>query len=137
MSYFRFIMAENLKLEELTSIQLLDRIETLEKAHVGEDVLAATVSTDDASSTVYKLSNKERVSCKHCGYPHQSVFCKFKHLNCRKCGIKGHLERVCLGKQNSLNHRNAKEFSSSRFKKGSVKVVAHESEADEDSVPLS
>ena len=86
-------MAENLKLEGLMSVQLLDRIETLEKAHVGEDVLAKNLSQCDVAAPVNTLSNKESVSCKHYGYRHQSVFCKFKHLSCRKCGIRGHLEK--------------------------------------------
>ena len=78
-----------------------------------------------------KLSNKEIVSCKHCGYPYQGVLCKFKHLSCHKCGIKGHLEKVCRGKPSAVPHHSTREFPNSKGKKGSVKVVSHESEDDE------
>ena len=82
----------------------------LEKAHVGEDVLAKNLSQCDVAAPVNKLSNKESVSCKHCSYPHQSVFCKFKHLSCRKCGIKGHLEKVCQGKPSVVPHCSTRVF---------------------------
>ena len=134
-SYFKFLMAEDLNLEGLTSAQLLNRIETLEKAHVGEDVLASSLDSQcdtGISSPVNKLFDQENVSCKHCGYPHQSVFCKFKHLSCRKCGRKGHLEKVCFAKQSAVPQRSTREFSRSKFKKSSVKTVSHESEEDED-----
>ena len=71
----------------------------------------------DVSVPVNKLSNKEIVPCKHCGYPHQSVFCKFKHLSCCKCGIKGHLENVCQGKPSAVPHRSTREFLNSKGKK--------------------
>ena len=122
-SYFKFLMAENLKLEGLTSVQLLDRIGTLEKAHVGEDAWAKNFPQCDVSAPVIK-SNKEIVSCKHCGYLHQSYFFffKFKHLCCHK---------VCQGKLSAAPLLSAREFPNSKFKKGSVKVVSHESEDDE------
>ena len=132
-SYFKFLMAENLNLEGLTSSQLLNRVETLEKAHVGEEVLVTNFSQCDISPPVNKLSCKEPVSCKHCGYPHLSAFCKFKHLNCRKCGLKGHLERVCRAKQNASPQCSSKELPKYKVKKNSVKVITRETD-DEGSV---
>ena len=121
-SYFKFLMAENLKLEGLTLVQLLDRIEMLKKAHVGENVLAKNLTQCDVAAPVNKLSNQERVSCKHCGYPHQNVFCKFKHLSCRKCGIKGHLEKVCQGKPNAVPIVVLGNFQIQKAKRAQLKL---------------
>ena len=121
--YFKFLLAENLNLETLTSSKLLDRIQTLEKAYVGE-------STDKFSSNndVNKLSGKQfpNQKCKHCGFPHNSSACRFKDLNCRNCGRKGHLEKVCYFKNN-----DSKSFKNNK-KPNRVKSVTESLKPQED-----
>ena len=95
-SYFKYLVAEDLALESLTSGKLLDRIETLEKAHVGESSLesADTVGRIDKRIVHSKNRDSNKNKCKHCGYPHHESVCKFKNLTCRRCHVKGHLEKV-------------------------------------------
>ncbi|XP_076049279.1 uncharacterized protein LOC143029951 [Oratosquilla oratoria] len=66
--YFKYLLAEDLKLEALTSSTLLERILLLEKAHIGEG------ETDNPSSsgTVQKVHSKTVSKCKHCGFLHPS-----------------------------------------------------------------
>ena len=100
LSYFKFLLAENLKLETMTSIALLDRLETLEKAHMGEEEMHIK-----QEEMVNKVKHKAADKCKHCGYPHSSSACRFKDLDCRLCGRKGHLERICRSKTDGTRTR--------------------------------
>ncbi|XP_066958299.1 uncharacterized protein [Macrobrachium rosenbergii] len=58
----------------------------LEKAFVSEESLPVQQ---------VKSFFKKSVSCKHCGYPHDSVKCRFKEKVCNRCQKKGHLKQVC------------------------------------------
>lgn len=101
--FFKFLLAEDLNLDGLTSAKLLDRIQTLEKAHVGE----GTVNFE-----VNKIRDGKRFmsqKCKHCGFPHNSADCRFKNLTCRSCEKKGHLERVCRFKKNEAKYQKNKD----------------------------
>ena len=103
--YFKFLVAEDLNLDTLTSARLLERIQTLEKAHMGEGVLPVEGGFADVKKIGHRPPTGSRNSsgsvgasgivCKHCGFPHNSSACRFKHLNCRRCGVQGHLEKMC------------------------------------------
>ncbi|XP_076055155.1 uncharacterized protein LOC143033547 [Oratosquilla oratoria] len=66
--YFKYLLAEDLKLEALTSSTLLERILLLEKAHMGE----GETGNHSSSGTVQKVHSKTVSKCKHCGFPHPS-----------------------------------------------------------------
>ena len=129
--YFKYLMAEDLNLDGLSSNELLDRIHTLEKAHVGESETAKSINK--------LVLSDSSVKCSHCGYPHKSFACKFKSLNCNNCGKLGHLQRVCRApkqtdeRKDKMANQNfkkskGKNFSnaSSRTNKNSVKHVDQE-----------
>ena len=48
------------------------------------------------SSTVNRMQHKK--ICHRCGDKHNAADCKFKTAECRKCGKKGHIARVCRSK---------------------------------------
>ena len=74
-----------------------------------------------ATSQVRKAKNtgKTNATCYRCGKPdHRANDCRFKHMVCNYCSLKGHLEKVCKKKQavsqekfkqhvNMLNHVKA------------------------------
>ena len=101
--YFKFLLAEDLNLEEMSSDKLLDRLQTLEKAHLGENV---THSSALNVNKIEKPQAKNGLKCKHCGYPHLSANCKFKNLSCNNCGIKGHLQAVCRKPKEGKSYSN-------------------------------
>ena len=122
-----------MKLDNLTPDALLERIITLEKAHIGEEGEGMTASSvNKVNRSTYNpkdgrgASQSQSAKCKHCGYPHASAACRFKHLKCNFCGVKGHLEAVCFKKSNSRGEKNVKPKSSF------VKNVAEESDYSED-----
>ena len=84
--YFPNLVAENIDLQGMTSAKILDRILNLEKAFVSEK---------SETPTPVRAVNKINESCKHCGFPHDSLRCRFKDLSCNVCHKKGHLQRVC------------------------------------------
>ncbi|MCY3927857.1 MAG: retroviral-like aspartic protease family protein [Acidobacteria bacterium] len=49
-----------------------------------------------ASPTVNRVQHKK--NCHRCGDKHSPADCKFKTAECRKCGKKGHIARVCKSK---------------------------------------
>ncbi|XP_076038422.1 uncharacterized protein LOC143023696 [Oratosquilla oratoria] len=97
--YFKYLLAEDLKLEALTSSTLLERILLLEKVH---------------SKTVSK--------CKHCGFLHPSSACRFKDSEWHYCGRQGHLEKNCRFKQKDAYKQN----SSKSFKNKNAKSVSEQ-----------
>ena len=69
-SYFKYLVAEDLALESLTSGKLLDRIETLEKAHIGESTLESADTVSKINKRIVHSKNRDsKNKCKHCGYP--------------------------------------------------------------------
>ncbi|XP_076036431.1 uncharacterized protein LOC143022207 [Oratosquilla oratoria] len=85
--YFPNLVAENLDLQAMSSMDILEKILNLDKAFVGEKL----PTTEVGVSSEYVNSQKKE-SCKHCGYPHKSENCRFKHLTCSVCNTKGHLK---------------------------------------------
>ena len=67
--YFKFLCSENFKLKEVTSDDLLDRIATLEKAHMGAEVVVQKVSGKFKPKGGACPPN---FRCKHCGIPSQA-----------------------------------------------------------------
>ena len=55
------------------------------------------------SSTVNRVQHIK--SCYHCGDKHCPADCKFRAAECRKCGKKGHIARVCKSKLSALEPR--------------------------------
>ena len=55
----------------------------------------AFVSEKSETPTPVKAVNKMNKSCKHYGFPHDSLKCRFKDLSCNICHKKGHLQKVC------------------------------------------
>ena len=110
--YYPHLVAENLSLQSMSSSDTLERISNFEKAFCGEKL----------ASGVHALSLREGgdsfrqgMSCKHCGYPHPSEKCKFSHLSCSRCGIKGHLKRVCrFNKENNPGKKGWSEQGNQR-----------------------
>ena len=102
--YFKFLVAEDLRLNTLTSMRVLERIQTLENAHIWEYEPNTPKNSD---STVSKVGQtKDGPMCKQCGFKHHSSACRFKHLECRNCGKPGHLERVCKAPKNQSESKN-------------------------------
>ena len=56
--YFKFLLAEDLNLEVLTADKLLDRLQTLEKAHMGESN-AATPGVNKIQKATTKTTTSE------------------------------------------------------------------------------
>ena len=130
--YFPNLAAENFKLQTLTSQETFERILNMERAFGSENrptCVNAVVSVNQGLQKKGKQNfsssqprsrpsegkpsrgNKSKVSCTHCGYPHDSENCSFKDLACNICGKKGHLKAVCWYKDSSqsLNSKNKKE----------------------------
>ncbi|XP_076035355.1 uncharacterized protein LOC143021633 [Oratosquilla oratoria] len=114
--YFKYLLAEDLKLEALTSSTLLERILSLEKAHMGE----GERGNPSLSGTVQKVHSKTVSKCKHCGFLHPSSVCRFKDSECHYCGRQGYLEIICRFKQKDAYKQN----SSKSFKNKNVKSVS-------------
>ena len=93
--YFPNLVAENLDLKTMISIQTLECILYFEKAFVREKLPTkpSDVSAIGIGSGSFKGHKKD--SCRHCGYPHHSEDCRFSHLTCSVCNTKGHLKKVC------------------------------------------
>ncbi|MEL6988540.1 MAG: hypothetical protein AAGK97_12010 [Bacteroidota bacterium] len=89
--YFPNLSAENLDLQTMTSAATLERILNFEKAFCSE----RSVSSITNEVNAVHFNSKNDRGCKHCGYPHRDENCKFKHLTCSNCNIRGHLRRVC------------------------------------------
>ena len=122
--YFPNLVAENFKLQDLSSTQTLERILNLEKAFIGEklpsEIQALGLGPNPSSH------NSQRTNfCRHCGYPHRSEDCRFSHLTCSICNTKGHLKKVCRFKRNNqgsdVRSRNSsgpsQKFSSGKERK--------------------
>ena len=77
--YFPNLVAENLDLKTMNSIQILGRILNFEKAFVGEKLSTkpSDVQAVGIGSSSFKGQKKD--SCRHCGYPHHSEDCRFSH----------------------------------------------------------
>ena len=103
--YFKFLLSESFDLKQVKADALLDRLISLEQAHMSEQ----KVESENGVGAIRKwkpwakpnsvVNRDAPVTCRHCGFPHRSESCKLKHLTCHQCGEKGHLKSVCSGKQ--------------------------------------
>ena len=125
--YFQLLCSENFELKTLTPDKLLDRISTLEKVHRG-----AQSSGTQVNKVFFKGKFKPKggacppmSKCKHCGFPHKSENCKFKHYECNLCGKIGHLQKVCTADVKSNVKKSGKKF----FRPGVKQVLIDNNEA--------
>ena len=107
--YFANLVAENLDLKSMKSAEIFERVLNLEKAFVSEKSCIQKVTWENECVHQVK-SNKNRfakkpLSCRHCGYPHDSDKCRFKNLTCNNCNEKGHLKQVCPNQSKDVNSK--------------------------------
>ena len=116
--YFKFLCSENFNLKDVTADALLDRISTLEKAHMSAGAVVQKVGNGNWKPKGGACPPKGK--CKHCGYRHNSESCKFKNYDCLKCGVRGHMKAVCTA---DVSYNGSKPVKN-RFSSGSkVKQV--------------
>uniref|UniRef100_A0A1X7UD72 Uncharacterized protein n=1 Tax=Amphimedon queenslandica TaxID=400682 RepID=A0A1X7UD72_AMPQE len=88
-------------------------------AHDVSDLPGSKSSQHQTPTPVHNLQNKKesshrqsKVECYRCGGDHYATKCKFIEADCRLCGKKGHLARVCRSRkekpQQQRNHPKAK-----------------------------
>ena len=128
--YFPNLVALNIDLQTMTSQGILDKILNMEKAFVSERVEIQP----QAQAHVVKGKS---VLCKHCGFSHDSMYCRFKHLTCNNCNKRGHLQKVCKeGKKDTPNtskydgNRTQKREFSSKSKFTSKRIVKNVEDYD-------
>ena len=146
--YFSNLVVEKLDLRSMKSIEIFERVLNFEKAFISEKPSALHHVASDYSVQFVKSRNrpsgfpKKTVSCKHCGYPHESDKCRFKNFTCHSCNQKGHLRQVCTKVSKDVKYSDNSGQSNkgkSRYTKGpgnnSVKALESEvnsSESEED-----
>ena len=111
--YFPNLVAENFKLQDLSSSVTLERILNLEKAFVGEK-LPSEIQALGLGPTPSSDKSQRRNFCRHCGYPHKSEDCRFSHLKCSICDTKGHLKKVCRFNRESARNNPGQDRPSNR-----------------------
>ncbi len=90
-----------------------------------QDLQKANVQQQSAAvNVVHKQRSSASGDCYRCGGRHQSSECRFRDVDCRACGKKGHIARVCRSKG-----KETKPVSTER--KMSVQL-AHHLRDDED-----
>ena len=109
--YFPNLVALNIDLQTMTSQGILDKILNMEKAFVSERVEIQP----QAQAHVVKGKS---VLCKHCGFSHDSMYCRFKHLTCNNCNKRGHLQKVC--KEGKKDTPNTSKYDGNRTQKKGV-----------------
>ena len=137
--YFPNLVAENFKLQNLTSQETFDRILNMERAFVSDKNCIKAVAVHQGFQNKSKpksfvdrsKKNKSTFSCGHCGYPHASENCKFKDRTCNACGKKGHLKAVCWFKVSSKSQRGT-EKSKGKKKFGAFSANRLENSSDSD-----
>ncbi|XP_068234165.1 uncharacterized protein [Palaemon carinicauda] len=114
--YLSNLVALNIDLQAMTSQAILERILNMEKAFVCEK---EEVQSQVQSHVQVVRRKYVGLSCQHCGFSHDSFYCRFKHLSCNNCHKKGHLQRVCKAKRESgystargSNQLSKKDFNS-------------------------
>ena len=112
-TYFPNLVAINLDLQSMTSMEILERVLNLEKAFCSEKGELPEVN-------VVNVGLGLRKTCKHCGFYHDSINCRFKDFTCHKCHKKGHMKRVC---RESVSESTPRLSSGNRPKGNSSKRV--------------
>ena len=65
-------------------------------------------------------------TCHRCGGNHQSNICRFRFVNCRACGKKGHIAKVCRSSRPKLDSRKPlKHPQSQRKGQGQTRPTMH------------
>ena len=144
--YFPNLVAENFKLQTLSSQDTFDRILNMERAF-GSDKSTGNIKAVSVSQNLQKskqFSNKPKFSCnkpsvanngnkpscKHCGYPHPSEKCKFKNWFCKRCGRQGHLKAVCSYDSGTFHKKKDKKFGKKKYGASAANHVDESSSSD-------
>ena len=104
-SVFCYVLCVCVKLRTRNSLLVQSLHYTFTKAfEIAQSVEAAAKDAADlrklvpvCSSSVQHLQSK-RYACYRCGGNHLANICSFKSAECRACGKKGHIARVCKSK---------------------------------------
>lgn len=84
----------------ITSAQALDQLQVLKMSTTPRQARAQTSNAASAQSTRVSVHQ----GCPACGYDnHQLDKCKFTRYKCKKCGVKGHLRRMCPKNESRLH----------------------------------
>ena len=62
-----------------------------------------TKETQSNSKSRWEPSTRPNQPCSGCGSFHWKKDCPFRNAECRKCGIKGHIAKVCFTKNKTTN----------------------------------
>ena len=54
-----------------------------------------------AALPVLQLRTKQEDPCYHCGGKHAAADCRYKNMDCHNCGKRGHLARMCRGRESN------------------------------------
>lgn len=77
----------------------------LATAQVLKVAAAARPQTARPPAAASPAARADPAGCPACGYDgHDVSRCKFTRYRCKKCGVKGHLRRMCPGKGSSRHH---------------------------------
>ncbi|XP_011410599.1 PREDICTED: uncharacterized protein LOC105316966 [Amphimedon queenslandica] len=71
-----------------------------------------------------KHKTPKEIECYKCGGRHYATHCHFKDVNCRSCGKKGHLAKVCCSSKKDHNNQSRQKPSRS-VNKTPLKYNAH------------
>ena len=64
-------------------------------------------------------------TCHRCGENHQLNVCRFRFINCRACGKKGHISKVCRSSGPKLDSRKPLKHLQSRKGQGQTRPTMH------------
>lgn len=70
----------------------------------GRDQTSSSASSGVTARAASTAATGSSEQCAVCGYfGHNTKRCRFRNSSCRKCGVKGHIQRVCSSKMRAGN----------------------------------